>query len=68
MAQTNRPTLAKRQLEAKRRARRLKKEEKRAARKAEKQQQAESPEQQNAEAEVDPDIADIVPGPQPPQY
>ena len=66
MAQTSRPTVAKRQLESKRRARRLQKEEKRARRKQERQESREN--SPDVPSGVDPDIADIVPGPQPPRF
>lgn len=65
MAQNGRPTLTKRQLEAKRHARRRMKEEKRAARKEERRQNQDSTPQSSG---VDPDIADIIPGPQPPRF
>ena len=64
MAQNGRPTLTKRQREAKRLARRRVKEEKRAQLKEERRQQPSAP----SDSDVDPDIAHIVPGPQPPQF
>lgn len=66
VAQTGRPTLMKRQMEAKRRQKREQKEERRAMRKAEKKVRDEGKELDSSE--VDPDIADIVPGPQPPRF
>lgn len=66
MAQTGRPTLTKRQREAKNRQRREQKEERRAQRKAEKQDRLEN--QDSVGKDVDPDIAGIIPGPQPPRF
>jgi hypothetical protein len=59
MTAANRPSFTKRQKELKRAEKRAKKEEKRQARKDDKGDRTDLPEG------VDPDIADIVPGPQP---
>jgi hypothetical protein len=59
MAMRSRPTVLKRERE---RAR-IEKQKQKAARRAEKSQRG--PERSRSSAEVDPDIAHIVPGPQP---
>jgi hypothetical protein len=61
MAKRGRPTITKRQKELARGERTRLKEEKRAQRQAEKEARPEP------EPGVDPDIAGIVPGPQPPR-
>ena len=62
---TNRPTFAKRQKEQKRKERRQKKAERRALRQDEKRKRIEDA---PSDPDVDPDIAEITPGPQPPRY
>jgi len=66
LAQSKRPSFAKRQKEQKRRDRQQLKAEKRAARDAERQVRVE--ELKDNPTEEDPDIEGIVPGPQPPRY
>jgi hypothetical protein len=65
VAQNGRPTLTKRQREAKARKRREDKDERRRIRKAEKVERLDHP--SGADSDIDPDIADIIPGPQPPR-
>lgn len=66
MAQSKRPSFAKRQKEQKRKDRQQLKAEKRAARGAEKL--VRDGEQKENPPQDDPDIEGIVPGPQPPRY
>ncbi len=66
MAQTGRPTRTKRQKEAQRLARREKKEARRAERKEERRQRSDKVPPR--EQEADPDIAGVVPGPQPARF
>lgn len=61
MAQKGRPSVLKRRREQALREKRQRKAERRARRKAERQAQ-----QSVTDTEVDPDIAHIIPGPQPP--
>ena len=66
MAQTGRPTLTKRQLEAKRRQRKEQKDVRRAQRKAERRERPQGQEGQSSGA--DPDLEGIVAGPQPRKF
>jgi len=66
LAQSKRPSFAKRQKEQKRRDRQQQKAEKRAAREAEKLVRVEEL-KENPPPE-DPDLEGIIPGPQPPRY